>query len=477
MVTVDNPLLSYKPNSQWNKIHSSKAKWKIIKAARRGGKSRGALMEMERIFGEDALGSKAPPSLVPPFHAWVVCPSFPLSRQAWNEALSFTPKSWVQRVVQDERIIYLEGNENRPWGMIEFKSADNPYSLQSAGLDLVWVNEAQDVSQDAWERLLPALRSPDRMGKLIVEGIPALWSDHWFEMLFQQASRGDNPDREAFHWTYLDNEMLTDEDKREVESYREVLSQAAWKRMFMAEFSEGAGYFSNISNCISGDILQTPIPGARYVAGLDLGRKHDATVLVIMDAEHRRVASVLTIDQGEVWPVQKEQVRREAEYWGIERMFVDATGLGGDMFTQELQAIGLSVEPYTISSVSRDVLLSGLVVATERETIHFPNYSKLVRELQSFQMRRLPSGRWRPEAPPGEHDDHVFALALALEAADPWAGDQSVRRKSMPWRYVQTQEEATGIGSQLKSRGAKLMAERRSEGIIERARRAGVYLP
>jgi len=147
------------------------------------------------------------------------------------------------------------------------------------------------------------------------------------------------------------------------------------------------------------------------------------------------------------------------------------------MFTQELQAIGLSVEPYTISSVSRDVLLSGLVVATERETIHFPNYSKLVRELQSFQMRRLPSGRWRPEAPPGEHDDHVFALALALEAADPWAGDQSVRRKGMPWRYVQTQEEASGIGSQLKSRGAKLMAERRSEGIIERARRAGVYLP
>lgn len=128
MVTAnDNPLLSYRPNSQWDEIHSSRARWKVIKAARRGGKSRGALMELERIFGEDALSTPAPSSLIPPFHAWVVCPSFPLSRQAWNEALAFTPKGWVQRVVQDERIIYLEGNENRPWGMIEFKSADNPY--------------------------------------------------------------------------------------------------------------------------------------------------------------------------------------------------------------------------------------------------------------------------------------------------------------------------------------------------------------
>ena len=62
MVSVDNPLLSYKPNSQWDKIHSSRAKWKVIKAARRGGKSRGALMEMERIFGDDALGTAATPS-------------------------------------------------------------------------------------------------------------------------------------------------------------------------------------------------------------------------------------------------------------------------------------------------------------------------------------------------------------------------------------------------------------------------------
>ena len=315
------------------------------------------------------------------------------------------------------------------------------------------------------------------MGKLIVEGIPALWSDHWFEMLYQQAARGDNPDRQAFHWTYLDNEMLTDEDKKEVESYQEVLSQSAWRRMFMAEFSEGAGYFANIGNCVAGDLLQHPLPGARYVAGLDLGRKHDATVFIVMDAEHRRVVSVTTIDQGEVWPVQKEQVRREAEFWNTERIFVDATGLGGDMFTQELQALGLTVEPYVISSVSREVLLSALVVGTERETIHFPNHPKLLRELQSFQMRKMPSGRWRPEAPPGEHDDHVFALALALEAADPWAGDQAFRRKSYSWRYVQTQGEATGGAIQHRSVGAKLMAERRSDSILERARRAGVYLP
>jgi hypothetical protein len=42
----------------------------------------------------------------------------------------------------------------------------------------------------------------------------------------------------------------------------------------------------------------------------------------------------------------------------------------------------------------------------------------LLHELQAYTVERLPSGRYRYNAPPGEHDDTVVSLALA------WFGAQ-----------------------------------------------------
>ena len=81
--------------------------------------------------------------------------------------------------------------------------------------------------------------------------------------------------------------MLNEEQKAEIESDKELLPERVWRRMYLAEFSDSAGYFTNIDANIAGDPMQGPVPGARYIAGLDLGRKMDPSVMVIMDAaEH-----------------------------------------------------------------------------------------------------------------------------------------------------------------------------------------------
>ena len=67
----------------------------------------------------------------------------------------------------------------------------------------------------------------------------------------------------------------------------------------------------------------------------------------------------------------------------------------------------------------------------------------MLRELRAFQVRKLPSGRPRAEAPPGEHDDEVFALALALNCCAPApTTDTSIRSRKMGGRYAPTQNEA-----------------------------------
>ena len=463
----------YTPHAGQQHLHDVQAKIKVLEVGRRWGKSRFSLWELLRAYVR-SLDIPVDDSVVPPFHAWIVCPSFPQARQVWNELLSFTPNEFIQDngVHMADNLIYLKGSPLRPWGQIEVKSAHDPESLQTAGLDFLWVTEAQDISDKAFEKLLPTLRSPSRMSYGIFEGIPPLWQDHWFHRAFKAGETGEN-NYYSYRASTFDNPLLSREHKAEIESDKELLPERTWRRMYLAEFLEDAGYFRNINACIAGDLLPSPIEGARYVAGLDLGRKTDASVLIIMDASARKVVYHHSYDDGTNWVLQRESMTATLNRWGVERLVLDATGMGGDIFTQELQQSMLPVEPFIITSGSREALLQGLAVSMERENISFPPVSSLLRQLRAFQYRRMPSGNYRVEAPPGEHDDEVFALALAITACDEAAPVMHARFRSKSRRYVPTQNEAySGVQG---SFGSMLMHARKVERMRERIESAGVH--
>ena len=455
------------------RVHQSDAKIKVLEIGRRWGKSRFALWELIKRFLE-SKDIEVGADLVPPFHAWIVTPNFPQARQIWNELMAFFPRDFISPagVKQDAWLIHLKGNEKRAWGQIEVKSAHDPDSLQTAGLDFLWVSEAQDISDKAFEKLLPTLRSPGRLGYGIFEGIPALYPDHWFRRAFVAGERGERG-FDSFKATSFENPLLTEEQKAEIEADKELLPERVWRRMYMAEFSDSAGYFTNIDANIAGDPMQGPIPGARYIAGLDLGRKMDPSVMVIMDASERKMVHYQGWDDGTEWVTQREHVARLVEEWGIERLCIDATGLG-DVFTAELVNVGIPVEPFIFHQASREHLLQQLVVALERQTISFFNEKRLLRQLRAFQYRKLPGGRYKAEAPPGEHDDAVFALALALEVADSSHPAASSFRPIGSSRYVPTQAEANNGWNQGNLEGPKAMRHRKLEKIAKRAEELGI---
>ena len=459
----------YTPHEGQQEVHDKEAQIKVLNIGRRWGKSRCGLFEMLDNFNY-ACGVPLPGGLTPPWHAWVVVPAEPQGRQAWTEMMEFIPKDWVTDYKQADGVIYLRGTEMRPWGMIELKSAYHPESLQSVGLDFLWGMECQDIPDEAFSKLMPTLRSPGRLKYALFEGIPSLWAGHWFAKLCAMAQRG----RKGFyykHATAFDNPLLTEEDKEEIRSDIDLLGEDAWKRMYMADSNVMAGYFKNLDACIAGDELVEPILGARYVGGLDLGRKLDPSVLLIMDAQERRVVYHRTWDMGESWKQQRQEIEFVGRKWGLERLVVDATSMGGDIFCEELRDVGLPVEQFVISRVTRDELLKPLLIAIEREIIQYPNIPTLVRQLRAFQPRKLPGGGMRVEAPPGEHDDEVFALALALTACDP-PDSKRIAQRGGSRRYVQTQAEANGQVPM--SQGAKMMRERKTDRMRKRATLAGV---
>jgi hypothetical protein len=476
LTTNDSPVINlsdyYEPHSAQQLVHDSTANVKTLKAARRFGKSRLSLWELIYTYVK-SLDIPAPLSVTPPFHAWVVVPSMPQGRQTWNELLTFIPKEFVHSIQVEEKVIYLRGSEQRPWGLIELKSAFDVDSLQTVGLDFLWVVEAQDIPDSAFEKLLPTLRSPGRMSQAIFEGIPSLWRDHWFQRIYEVAERG-RPGYAAFTFTVYDNPMLSPGELAEVEDDRELLREAAWRRMYLAEFSESAGYFQKIDDAIWGDFLEMPLPGRRYVAGLDLGRKKDPSVLFIGDAQERRIVHMLEYDTGQSWIIQKAGVVDACRQWEVERVLVDSTGMGGDMFFQELQEQGVPAEEYIFNASSREHLLNSIGISLERSAVSFPKIPALARQLRAMQYRKMASGRFRVEVPPGEHDDHPFALGLMLEVCDPVSTSEGTASTSgRRMRYSPSQEEASG-SEVMNGVGVRLMRERLQKRMEERWEKSGV---
>ncbi|HQE18936.1 MAG TPA: hypothetical protein PK607_10550, partial [Aggregatilineales bacterium] len=138
------------------------------------------------------------------------------------------------------------------------------------------------------------------------------------------------------------------------------------------------------------------------------------TVLTVID-DLRRVVAVDRFNQI-AWDVQRGRLRALADYWHVEGIWAEANSIGGPNI-EALQAEGLPVRGFTTTNESKQQLMVALQLAFERGDIRIPDDPVLIAELEAFEATRLPSGRWRYEAPAGMHDDMVISLALAYEAA------------------------------------------------------------
>ena len=159
--------------------------------------------------------------------------------------------------------------------------------------------EGQDVDERAWNKLRPMLMSPGRAGLGLIEGIPPNSPGHWFARWFKRAHEHPNKLQAGFKWTYLDNPMLSQEQVEEIQEDKSVMLEEDWERLYMAIQPQGEGaFFRKVDVAARGEELLNPIQGRHYVAGLDLGRSNDPTVLVIKDRQSRASVSAVELHGG-----------------------------------------------------------------------------------------------------------------------------------------------------------------------------------
>ena len=198
--------LNITPHKKQMAILRSKAKYKIVCAGRRGGKSK---MIAGEIFRGASLKLYLGQVVISPTYKQTKIVFEEIIKQARDNHLLQDINSYVES--PHPKIIFCNGC------YVDFFSADNPKSIRGFEYDRVFIDEAAFIKQDAWKAIRPL--TFDVGAPMWLISTP-LGKDMFYEE-YQKGLKGEG-DYESFHFTSLNNPYISKETVlKEIEEYGE----------------------------------------------------------------------------------------------------------------------------------------------------------------------------------------------------------------------------------------------------------------
>ena len=304
----------------------------------------------------------------------------------------------VKEANKSEKIItFINGSR------IYFRSAEKPETIRGLSIDYAFLDEAQDIDDDAFNKaILPTLTAKGK--KCLVAGTPK--SKNWFYQYFQRGMAGES-EYNAYTAPSSISPFVSTEFLKE---QKESLPPAIYQQEFEAIWQEGDGeVFTNIDGvCILSEWITTR---ERTYGGLDIGTKGDYAVLTIMDASGRVVW---------VWRargLEYTEIVNKVTYY-CERyktkLFVETNGVGDPVY-EMIRKRYKNTQSFITSNQSKENIIRRLISDMADGALELPSpnlFQPLYQELQMFQYKYLPSGKVQYGAMSGAHDDCVMSLAI-----------------------------------------------------------------
>ena len=363
------------------------------------------VLSMGRRWGKTVLGG-ALVGLVLQQHgrvAWIA-PTYKNTRPMWrwiSNSLIDDVKAKRVIVNKTERTI-----ETHRGGFLGIYSGDNIDSIRGEAFNLVVLDEAARLPENAWtDAIMPTLADYDGNGVLI--STPK--GRNWF---YAEWIRGLKRTEEHASWQAptRDNPMLS--IRKAAKLAKERVTERAYRQEWLAEFVEDGGVFRRVMDAATAPGDAIPQPGQQYIYGIDWGKSNDWTVITILDSDGIMVA----MDRFNQIDYQVQLGRLDAlvRRWPPATIIAERNSMGEPLIEQ-LQRVGLPVQPFQTTNATKTSALDALALAFERGEIRILPDSVLIAELQAYEMERLPSGLLRYSAPDGMHDDCVMSLAMAWQ--------------------------------------------------------------
>lgn len=205
---------------KWQKeVLSDKARFKIVCAGRRCGKSRLAAT-MLLIYGLKCPEGSA---------VMYVAPTMGQARVIIWDIL----QNLGLEVIQSSHINNLEITLVNG-AKIYIRGADRPDTLRGVSLTFVVLDEYADMKPVVWEQIIRAALS-DKKGDALFIGTPK-GRNHFFDIYQIGLEDSDQYDPQYKSWSFTteDNELI---DPDEIEAARRTLSSFAFKQEYLASFS------------------------------------------------------------------------------------------------------------------------------------------------------------------------------------------------------------------------------------------------
>lgn len=407
-------------HARQEEIRLHPARFKVIANGRRFGKTR---LAVALTFECAVNGGRA----------WWIAPTYAMTLPGWRllQALALqVPGAQIHR--SDRYISFASGGE--VWA----KTGDDPDALRGEGLDLVVLDECAFMVERVWnEAIRPALA--DRNGRGIFISSPQ--GRNWFWRLWSYAASEQDPEWKAFRFSSYENPFL---NPSELDAAKKTMPERIYSQEILAQFLEDSGIvFRNVRQCVravmqaarskeqkeqstaetrnlvsdlgtSPEALPYPFDEFSFVMGLDWAQKNDFTVDYVGCTETHEVVDGDRFNQID-FAFQRERIKEKVEQWHVSFVLAESNAIGSPNI-EALQNDGINVFGFETTNKSKDELIRALALAFEKQDIWIPEDEGLIAELEAYEVKRLPSGKWQYSAPEGMFDDRVIALALTYKA-------------------------------------------------------------
>ena len=381
--------IDVKPHPGQAAVHDSPARFKILSAGRRWGKTRLGVSECLDVA---AHGGRS----------WWVAPNYKMSEVGWRPLRRMGAKIGAEIRKVDRQVILPNGGE------VTVRSADNPDTLRGEGLDFVVFDECAFMPPEAWsEAVRPALS--DRLGKALFISTPRGRNFFWELWIKGQQ---DDPTWQSWQLPTSDNPFIA---PGEIEVARLELPELIYRQEYLAEFIDDQGsVFRRVQDAARVEPLDGPLPGRQYSAGVDVAASVDYTVVSVMDAESKQLVYMDRFNRVD-YNVLVDRLAALYDRWHLDTIKIESNSIGQPVI-DAIYAKGVSVIPFLTTNTTKQTVIQNLQSAFEHGEIGIIDNKILIGELLSFESKRNASGSFSYSAPAGMHDDCVMSLAIAWDA-------------------------------------------------------------
>lgn len=415
----------FEPMEWQQEVLQSDARFKVIRAGRRSGKT----MMCSHEIVKRAINK--------PGMYWWVGQSRTGIRRGYRFVLQQLPQAALAKAPPsdqaNEYIIHLKNGS-----IIEFYTANSPDSMAGEGVDFVIVDEAAMIPEFVWSQIVRPTLS-DKQGHAMIISTPR--GKNWFYQVDKLGQDPLNNEWQSWHFSSSVNTKLM--TKEELESARRENPDMIFRQEYLAEYVDNAASIFRFGDEAISHLHE---PRGHIVMGIDLAKKQDWTVLTAARLEdrrpvyHDRFTDISWVAQREMIIEAIRELEDEPKVTGV-TCIVDSGG-PGDVIFDDLDYHGIDVIPVNFSAGRKQAMVMQLARDLEHgDAFILPEQ---VNEFTSYEYEITASGNYKFEGS-GGHDDEVAAKMLenygcvheaepgvhVLEPIDEWADEKGPAQKEL----------------------------------------------